>query len=572
MSTDAADGTWSLQLTKTVGAGTIFANTTGGTGGIAAAAEKSYTAGASFRAATTGRGCQVRMVFSDVAGADISDAIGGSVTDQVGNYNVTPTVTATSPAGTRYITIELRVNGAALSEVHRVDKIFLRCDGVTVFEAGIGPAVAYPRFDGHTNNWPTQWVKDAVEYAEAQLTATDRFKRLGRPGELRSLLEEEVLRDATVASAYFPLSEPDGSTSAASITKQIQDTATIRQVGSGGDLEFGAGTGPGTDGLSAPMFTPATATAGKYLLAQLATPVGGSSNAITLEAWFATEGAPTSRAIAILETAAGSRVELVIDASGNLQGSTVLGSDGATYLLTTSAATVNDGHTHHAVLTLSYSAGTVTGRLYLDGPQVDTDTYSSSGLGQCFTLRLGGRKASNLFAGTISHVAAHSAVLSAARILDHYNAGANGLAGERTDQRLARLADYIAIPTADRNFDVGDGTMGAQSTSGQEPIEAFREVGAVEDGQLFVAGDGDLTFHKRSRRYNVTPAVTLTGSQIMGDLVFPGEDTDLVNDFTVTRPGGSPARYIDQDSIDEFGLYRDSKEIPAATDAATFSA
>lgn len=434
-------------------------------------------------------------------------------------------------------------------------------------------SITYARFDGHVNEWPTLWpAGGGGTYAEAVITATCRLKRFGQVGELRSLLEEEVLRDATVDAAYFPLSEPAEATSAASISKTIQDTATIVQVGSGGTLDFGSGTGPGTDGLSAPMFEPASSTAGKYLLTSFATPLGGTANAFTLEAWFRTEGATVSRAIASAESAAGGRIELLIDAAGKLQGSNFSGSDGTNLVVLTSAASVNDGLTHHAVYTLVFSGGTYTLRLYLDGVQVDTGTFGGGGLGFLQQLRIGGRKNTNLFAGTISHVAAYSATLSAARVLEHYNVGANGLAGERTDQRLGRLADYIAIPTADRNFDVGDGTMGAQATSGKQPVEAFREVEAVEDGQLFVAGDGDLTFHKRSRRYNVTPAVTLTASQIFDDLVFPGEDFGLTNDMTVTRPGGSPARYVDQASIDEFGLYRDSKEVPAATDAATFSA
>jgi hypothetical protein len=446
-------------------------------------------------------------------------------------------------------------------------------NGRRIRVSALRSAVTYRRFDGHVNEWPTLWpAGGGGTYAEAVITATDRLKRFGQIGELRSLLEEEVLRDATVASAYFPLSEPSEATSAASITKQIQDTAVIRQVGSGGTLDFGSGTGPGTDGLSAPMFTPATATAGKYLTAQLATPVGGGAAALTIEAWFRTDGAPNGRAIALLETALGGRYELVIGSSGELQGNSFSGADGTFKLALVSAAAVNDDLTHHAAYTVSLSGGTATGRLYLDGVQVDTGTYTSGGLGICSILRIGGRKNSNLFAGTISHVAAHSAVLSAARILEHYNAGANGLTGERTDVRLGRLADYIGIPAADRNFDVGDGTMGAQATSGKQPVEAFREVEAVEDGQLFVSGDGDLTFHKRSRRYNVTPAVTLTSSQIFDDLIFPGEDFGLTNDMTVTRPGGSPARFVDQASIDEFGLYRDSEEVPAATDAATISA
>jgi hypothetical protein len=448
----------------------------------------------------------------------------------------------------------------------------------TAFTTTAAAGAVYRRFDGHVNEWPTEWEAGGGVYAEATITATDRFKRFSqdgvdRSGEMRSMLEEEYLRDqAGIVGAYFPLSEDSDAITVGNIGPTVQNPGVIVQIGSGGELAFGSGAGPGTDGLSAPLFTPASATAGKYLRADLTTPIGGGSNAVTIEAWFRTEGAITARAIALLETFLGGRYELVIDAGGLLQATSHNGADDTNPLILTSAGQVNDGRTHHAAYTVSLSGGTVTGRLYLDGVEVDNGTYSSGGLGSCPILRIGGRKNANLFAGTIAHVACASAVLSAARIFDHANAGLNGLAGERTDQRIGRFADYMDIPAGDRAFDVGDSTVGAQSTSGKGTIEAMREVEQAEAGVLYIAGDGRLTFHKRSRRYNNTPAVTLTGAQLLTDLAFPGDDFGMVNDFSVGRPGGAIQRVVDTASRNEYGLYRDSMEIPASSDTATLAA
>jgi hypothetical protein len=445
-------------------------------------------------------------------------------------------------------------------------------NGRRIRVSAVRSSITYRRFDGHVNEWPTLWPAGRTTYAEATITATDRLKRFGEVGELRSMLEEEILADAEATGSggafYFPLSEPEGATAVGNIAPQIQNAAAVVAVGSGGPIEFGQGTGPGTDGLSAPLFTTSVATAGELLQAELATRVG-ANNQLTVECFFRTGS--TTRTLVELATPAGTRQRLTLDSGGSLTATAVAGGTGATLLTLTSGSADNDELTHHAAYTLSISGSTVTGRLYLDGTQVDTGTYTSVTVGSYRTLRIGGQKASQLFTGTLSHVAGHSATLSAARLLAHANAGINGLAGERSDQRIGRFADYLAIPSADRAFDTGDSLVAAQATSGAQPIEAMREVERAEDGVLFISGANLLTFHKRSRRYNTTPAVTLTMAQVQQGLEFPGDDFGMVNDMSVNRAGNSQARALDQASIDEYGLYRDTLDIPAADDTTALA-
>jgi hypothetical protein len=431
-------------------------------------------------------------------------------------------------------------------------------------------AVTYRRFDGHVNEWPTEWVSGRATYAEARITATDRFKRFGALGELRSMLEEEILRDDAIA--YYPLGDPSGSTTAGNISTQIQPAAVVRQEGSGGEINFATGTGPGTDELSAPSFEPVDADNGKYLEASpLGTNVGGNPG-YTLECFF--DGiAIGSRMLAGITNASGVHAILQLDSTGKLQAEQTI-----PFLpdeVTTSAVEVDDGATHHGALTVSISGTTATMRLYLDGVEVGTaQTWSVPGgaLSTYSRLLVGGNSTGDCFRGTLSHVAAHSTALSAARLLDHYNAGRHGLAGERTDQRIGRIGDWVGIPSADRALDVGDSTVSAQATSGRQPLEVMREVEKAEAGVLYISGDNKLTLHNRSRRYNTTPAVTLTGQQIFGDLQFPGDDFGLTNDMTVTRSNDNEVRAVDQTSIDEFGLYRDTLQIPAVDDSAALAA
>lgn len=443
------------------------------------------------------------------------------------------------------------------------------------------------RFDGHVNNWPITWQQPT--YAPVTITATDRFKRFGQLGELRSMLEEEYLRDAVEAggwsAAYYPLSEPSGSLSVTSITKHVQSNLNIFTLGTGQQvqghedaIEFGTGTGPGTDELSAPTFAPSTVTVGKYLRGDFTNGIGGAGG-VSIECWFRASGLGVvldssifNRTVMVLsgrDSSEDNHLAFQIDGTGKLHARKY--KDGLLYQMV-SATAKNDGQTHHAVLTESISGTTVTARFYLNNILVDTDVYSVSVSDLPVYTRLSvgantwanGGNGGDLFTGTISHVAAYSAPLSATRVADHYKAGKTGIVGERTDVRIGRLADYVGIPTADRAFDVGDSTVGWQSTTGAQPISAMQDVEETENGVLFVTGDGKLTFHKRSRRYNVTPFLTLDASfqeQIPVTTEFPGDDFGLINDATATRPRNSEMRAVNQASIDEFGLYRHTTTI-----------
>jgi hypothetical protein len=432
--------------------------------------------------------------------------------------------------------------------------------------------VIYPRHTGHANSWPTTWPTGRGTFALGGLSSTDRFKRLGNLRKLRSMLEEEVLRDAP--AVYFPLSESEGAASAGSITPTPQQSATPLAVGpgGGGTVTFGQGTGPGTDGLPAAVFAPRSPTSGLLLRA---TPVTVNASAgFTLACWFATESAPTPNpaAMAAATTPAGDDAVLLgIGAGGKVQATVV--ADGLHAYSNTSPVAYNDGGTHVAHLTLTPSGGVVTVRLYVDGVLRQSGTYTRGALGVLSQVDLGGYHVSGdwaPYAGTLSHVAAFTTALSATRIATHYQAGATGLQGERTDQRIARVADWIGLPAGDRALDVGDKLMGPQSTSGKQPLEVMQEAAQVEQGVLFISPAGKLTFHRLSRRYNrTTPDLTLdcAAGHVQVGLELPGDDFGLTNDLEVSRPGGATQRAFNQASINEYGVYDDSLEIPAYSDS-----
>jgi hypothetical protein len=429
-------------------------------------------------------------------------------------------------------------------------------------------AVNYVRFDGHINNLPVEWPTGKATIAPVTITATDRLKRMSEAGELRSMVEHEILRDTP--TCYYPLQEPSGSVSAADVTSGEQPAARIVQKNSGGAVDFG-GQGPGSDS-QAVDFAPASAGSGKRLEASPLT-VAVQGAAVTLKGFVRCPPTVTLRMICALTNDTGTVLRLGIGVDNSLEAQ--LGdAEGNGYLLLSSDAgagvIVNDDQWHHCAIKDNWNSGSPVATLYLDGVAVTSDiSYSRTAVLSFSRLIVGGNKGGEHLEGAVAHVAGFSSGLADAAVLRHADAGLNGLAGERSDQRIGRVADYVAIPTADRQLDVGDSLVGQQNMAGRNAIEVMQEVTRTEGGVLFVnPADGKLTFHNRSRRYNAAVVATLAAAskQVAQGLGFPGDDFGMVNDETVTDADGHDARFLDQTSIDEYGLYRASKQV--VTDSA----
>ncbi|MGW8703269.1 hypothetical protein ACWGOK_41260, partial [Streptomyces eurythermus] len=155
----------------------------------------------------------------------------------------------------------------------------------------IGAAVKW-RFFGVVNEFPVNWEGLS---SKVTISCTDLFKRLNKLPVLRSMLTEEIAYSLPVA--YYPLTEPSDSTTAGDLSGSGRPSMTMVQAGSGGTLTMGSDTGPAATSDSTPTFTPSSATAGKYLMADLGTAAQQQLNSAptAFEAWFKTS--TTGRAI-----------------------------------------------------------------------------------------------------------------------------------------------------------------------------------------------------------------------------------------------------------------------------------
>lgn len=453
------------------------------------------------------------------------------------------------------------------------------------------------RFLGYVDEWPVEWPDGTSAMSTVTVTALSRQARLGRSTTFKSIVEEEYLYDAP--ALYFPLGEPQAATVAGNIAPGRSETLTPVQVGTGGTLTFGTGTGPGTDDLTTPTFTPASITDGLWLRSSLISPVqptAASGNlSIEMECFFVADtGLTDSRILLLLTTndysAGFGVIRLVYDATNSAVYASAYpdiynGTGVAT--IATANGSAPAGALHHAIVraTLDDTTDKMTVTLSLDGATPVTNTASVvwphvSGGHPFFPtytqLHVGGtaypQSTYGLFSGTIAHVAVSTQAgtpTTDARFQEHYKAGANGFTTDASGARVTRYARLAGIPAAEVLVETGLTTSVAhKDTTGELPSALMQAVADTEDGVVFDGKDGTLTFHSRSHRYGATSSFTLDAN--LGDIedgFAPKlDDQHLTNDMTASRPNGITVRSTNQPSIAEYGYYRESVEVLTTVD------
>ena len=440
-------------------------------------------------------------------------------------------------------------------------------EGTTLQTYTATPPPISDRFVGYVDEWPVEWP-GTDSSALARITASSRMARLGFDAELRSTIEEQYLLEAftrgSVQPVYFPLGEPTDSTTATDITKNGTGRLAKVQLGAGGEVNFGANTGPGTDSLPAPAFLPVNVTNGLYLSGDV-----GVGYPFTLESFVLTSAA-VQQTVVRLRDPGKSWIELSTTSTGKIRASDFNALSGAAFFTLTSPLSYNDGATHHAAVSLSQSAGTITVKLFVDGVNVANTSYATTVVCTYTEMNVGGNSSGALFTGTIAHVAAFAQANDVTRILLHATAGLTGFAGETATQRIVRLAGYALIPAAEVSGDAGTGNVAHIDTTGRTALDSMRAVEATESGVLYDARDNTLTFKGRAARYNVAPEFTLsaTAQQVEAGIAPSVDRSALMNDVTGTAADGTTGRAVNQTSIDNYGYARSSVEVAGSTDDA----
>lgn len=406
----------------------------------------------------------------------------------------------------------------------------------------------YTRFTGLVDSIEPTWPGGVQSWSVVKVTATDVSARLGLAKPLESFLVQEMLADAPLY--LYKLDEETGATSAADSSGNSAAVATIVNAAAGAwPVEFGQ-TMPALDAMSGASFGDLNTSTLASALSLPVTSIPGSGGR-TWEFWFVgPSSAPAGVSPTILWTSNpdGTVFEsLVITASTGVL--TYNLTDGPTTHTLASTASVCDAGLHQAVVTLSADRKTST--LYVDGASVATTTsgsaLSASSFGHVVLTEVGGQTqnygsltapratSGATFPGTLGCAAYFEPILSAARILAHYEATVGTLT-ERSDLRFARIAAYAGVTTS--GLPTGVATMGGQQLSGKSAIEALQDVARTEGSVAYVTTAGALTFGGRNSRYHEAAGLSVTPSDVQ-PYGIRRDRQGLTNQITVGRPGGA---------------------------------
>lgn len=194
---------------------------------------QSWTFGIKLKSASATRGWRAVLRWLNEDTTYHSQTDGSYISCSSGSYTQI-SVTGTVPSGVSKLLVQFETQTTpANGEVWYADEAQLT--QTSSLQTWVLGPTRYRRFDGHVNEFPAAWTH--ALYAPITITATDRFKRFGQLGELRSILEEEALVDAVevggLSAAYYPLGEPSGSMTATSVTEHPQANLNVINYGAG---------------------------------------------------------------------------------------------------------------------------------------------------------------------------------------------------------------------------------------------------------------------------------------------------------------------------------------------------
>ncbi|MFD8687860.1 LamG-like jellyroll fold domain-containing protein [Streptomyces sp. NPDC059651] len=476
------------------------------------------------------------------------------------------TVFETSPDGWDWTTQRSIATPAwVVSDTVQVEFAAFRNSGTTdAAEFDLVGAQVRPRFYGVINEWPVEWEG---LLSSVSITATDIFKLLNRQPPMRSMLGMEVLTIDTVTgtfsfpAAYFPLSEPAESTAAGSVVGSGVGALASTQVGAGGSLVFG-GDGVPETGETAPTFTPASATAGRYLVGDLGPQMAADMATwlVHAQVWIKTSTA--GRAILGLhDPTLTVQLVLALNGSGALTvESTQTG--GALTVATTTSGNLADGAWHHIVYD-----GAVK-RIYVDGAPVGGALLVSSAP-DLRTMYVGGYRSNRLFSGQIAHASLHLSNSSVGSVYTLLYGAMTGFSGEGSDWRMERLAQYAGVDSVTLLGSTFD-PVASQGPAGTSVVARMREVETTESGKLYAERDYyGLAYQSRDLRYNPSPSAetfAISYADVEPGIQLSDDDQKLCNRVEASRPNGATQVVSNTASVDTFGLYEQQLNVLKTSD------
>lgn len=456
--------------------------------------------------------------------------------------------------------------------------------------SAVWSAVTYRLFTGYIQSWkliPGGWPD---KWSQVEVAATDAFLILsGIP--LESPYAQVVLADGP--SAYLPLTEPQGATSAGNRIPLGSATAPLVQSKNGpAGSEFGGDTilPYGDPGSSLNLNPASTASRAEIIdCSQQFDSFPFYQQFWTFECWTLVSQTPGGTQYFLrhqYRTGTGINgfaVSLHTDGTVNVTSGTEVD-------VITSTSIV-DSQPHHLVLVYTGTDGTHGSvQLWLDGAQVGS-TYTltanpfpfgeqanSVNTACCVGgVQFGSHEQNGGLRGLLGHVAFWDDALNSTQIGNHHAAGFTG-SPENENTRIGTILDYAQWPAADRDLDAGlaDTLQPRDWAQGSNVQNLTVDAAAAAGGVLFMSGAGKITYQNRAVRYNAAVAATFrsstsTDAEVDG-FTAAADDAEIRNTLDVSRAGQGVTRVIDTDSVARYGAIADSVDLAVTTDDEVISA
>lgn len=393
---------------------------------------------------------------------------------------------------------------------------------------------ASTRFVGYVDGWV---MSSAGANPTVTVTATSQIARLGLASTFGGSLE------TSWASLFSLFKLNEAAAPAVDSTTFFPNLNTV-----GGTVTWRTGVGPAGEGTAVSLGANGS----------LSSSVGGVSRqlpgSVVFEFFFRVDGIDDTDFLLVYVGTPSTRPSvMVLRDVGDIR------IQGLIFGVACNATILLDSELHHVAL--SHDGATLS--LYVDG--IVIDTAAASGTPEIATFVDVSRTGT---AGTIdlSYIGLSADV---AGIAERAFIGTTPLIEGTASERLTSYADHVGVESTD--FDTTTETLTAYSIAGKTMLESMRAAELSDGGVLFDSAAGALTYNERASRYAATSAFTLDAAtqQIEASVVPKLDRSGLVNEAVVTQTDveGVLARYLDQDSIDDYGIARQAWEIQGAYDA-----
>lgn len=488
--------------------------------------------------------------------ADLTDSTSWSWTDITSYVRFNPAITITrgradefSTAAPARCTLWLSNSDGRFFPRNPTGAYYGQLRRNTPLRVRVDPGTGYvTRFTGYVDEWPPRWDFSYRE-RHVEVTASGVLRRLQQGGADRSALYRLHAIQAYSTSprpvAYWPCEDQSGALSVAS-GMSGGTPAAYSGMTPGGDSAV-AGSDPLLTMTSAGSFTglvPTYTDTGVWkvgFVTKLPSAPGSSAGLFgwhttgTLSAWrwAVYPGAPDLLKLEAYSASGEQLADVGVDletVDGGLYGRTLYleatGTQNGTAVDWTYTVWSSAGGNGHSGSEAASTNGTVA-NVTVIGP--------------------------GLFDGaTLGHI---SVTDSTSYVFGQGSNIATGMGGETTQDRFFRLIEEEHIPYFLSGTDSGS-HMGPQQKA--NAVTLLRDVEAADNGVLYEDTAGHLRLLTRADRENKTVTWTLdfSSGHISGWTV-TDDDQKLRNDVEVTIPSGTAGRFVDQDSVDNEGLYQE---------------